>query len=240
MASLRKRYTSHDDAPVTSAPRPSAAAPPPAVEHPEPPKLEQERPEEVAARNAMKARLAELENAEALAREPVDARRAPEPQQQPQMHPRIQKWLERDPRLQSDLERIAEANYLHHKATRETDGQGEDAYYNRMEQLLFAPASNGKHLPPAEPQPAPYNGAPRTQAPRPSTPAPRTFSQQPPAAPPTRQGYSVTTGRPTSSPLRPTEADYEGARIAGIDIQTYMEGKRRFLAEQAAGMHQNG
>jgi len=40
--------------------------------------------------------------------------------------------------------------------------------------------------------------------------------------------------------MRPTALDHEGARIAGIDIQTYMEGKRRFEAEKKAGLHGGG
>jgi hypothetical protein len=38
--------------------------------------------------------------------------------------------------------------------------------------------------------------------------------------------------------MKPTPLDYEGARIAGVDVQTYMEGKRRMIEEKKAGLHQ--
>jgi hypothetical protein len=107
-----------------------------------------------------------------------------------------------------------------------------------METLLgLTPGANGKHLPPSESTSPPYNGAPPRPQPRPA-PQQR-FTSQPPAAPPTRREVpSMRTGRPPSESLRPTPLDYEGARIAGIDIETYMRGKARFESEKKAGLHQ--
>src|SRR6516165_4790111 len=85
MVSYRKKYSpqvespprDNDDAPVVASPRPSAAAPPAtAVDHPEPPVLEERPPEEVAAKNAIQERLREMTEAEAHARQPVEQRAA--------------------------------------------------------------------------------------------------------------------------------------------------------------------
>jgi hypothetical protein len=244
MASLRKKYQQHvesshrdDDEPVAASPRPSAAAPPPAVEeHPEPPKLEEERPEEAAAKSAIKERLREMQEAEQHAREPVEQPRAEPPQPASQtaeeqfeqaisrFPERIRQWCRKDPRLLHDPERIAQAQYSHHRAARECGSEGTTEYYDRMEALLG--------LTPRAQSVAP----PRPQAPR---PAPQ-FTSQPPAAPPSRQQFSMATGRSQSDSIRPTALDHEGARIAGVDIETYMEGKYRFLAEKKAGLHGGG
>lgn len=59
----------------------------------------------------------------------------------------------------------------------------------------------------------------------------------------------MTTGRPTSEPMRLTDAEKEMAHatfstdpnISHAEAERrYAEGKRRFLAEKAAGLHQNG
>ena len=230
MASLRKKYQQqvenpprdNDDAPVAASPRPSAAAPPPAVEHPEPPALEEERPEEAAAKSAIQERLREMTEAEAHARQPVEQPRAAEP---PQHSPprtteeqfeqaisrfptRIQQWCRKDPRLLHDPERIAEAQYLHHVVCREVGGEGSDEYYNRMETRLGLTPRAQSVSPPRAPTPRP---------------APQRFTSQPPAAPPTREVPSMRPGRPPSDSMRPTALDHEGARIAGIDIQSIEE-----------------
>jgi hypothetical protein len=248
MASLRKKYQQHvesdhrdDDEPVAASPRPSAAAPPPAVEHPEPPALEERPPEEVAAKNAIQERLREMTEAEARAREPVEQPRAAEPQQPAsqtaeeqfeqaisRFPPRIQQWCRKDPRLLHDPERIAQAQYSHHRAARECGAEGTDAYYDRMEALLgLTPRANGT--------PPPQSVAPpRAPTPR---PAPQ-FTGQPPPAPPTRQNFSMTTGKSQSDSMRPTELDRHYAQVAGIPVEEYMEGKRRMLEEKKAGLHQ--
>ena len=138
--------------------------------------------------------------------------------------PRIQQWCRKDPRLLHDPERIAEAQYMHHRAARECGAEGTDEYYSRMETLLGL-------TPRAMPQSV---APPRAQAPR---PAPQRFTSQPPAAPPTRQVPSMRTGRP-SEPLRATELDRHYAQVAGIPVEEYMEGKRRMLEEKKAGLHQ--
>jgi len=254
MASLRRRYQTNverrdDNAPVAAAPQPSAASPPPATEHPAPPAIEQERPEEVAAQRGIREHLADMENAERAVREPVQPPRAPEPPKdrvgeiidQCQLGETAKAWLRNHPEFVTDQGRNQQIVYLHDIAKRKCGG-GEYTpdYFRVMDDLLgFSPAGNGKHLPPSEPVTPPYNGASRSQPPSPSPrpPAPRPGYTQPPAAPPTRQGYSLQTGRQTE-PLRATDLDREYARIAGVSVEDYMEGKRRMEAEKKAGLHQ--
>src|SRR5262245_31097168 len=188
MASLRKKYTQRVESgsrpgeePVASTPV-HAAEPPPPVETPkpvEPPTTE--TPVDKAAKEAvaLQLRLREMENAENLQRQAVQeqARLATEPQQQPEpptleeqiahLPERARDWYRRDPKLLSDPERAAQIQYVHHVVCRELGGEGtEDAYYNRMEGMLFPPdhsrgqSTNGQarpieSRPPAAPAPAP-------------------------------------------------------------------------------------
>jgi len=246
MASLRRRYqTSVDSAPVAAAPQPSAASPPPATEHPAPPTLdvEEKRPEEVAAQRGIREHLADMENAERAVREPVQAPRAEPPKDrvgeiidQCELGDAAKAWLRNHPEFVTDPGRNQQIVYLHDIAKRKCGG-GEYTpdYFRVMDDLLgFETAGNGKHLPPSEPVKPPYNGASRSQPPAAPRPA---YVQQPPAAPPTRQGVSLQTGRRVE-PLRPSEQDRYWAGVSGIKIEEYMEGKRRMEAEKKAGLHQ--
>jgi hypothetical protein len=230
MASLRKKYQPHvegpdhrdDDAPVTTAPT-TAAAPPPAVDHPEPPPvLEEQPPEETAARNAIQSRLAEMQQAEHLAHQPVQAPRAPEPPRQPktiediidqcELGEHAKAWLRNHPEFVTDRGRNQQIVYLHDIAKRKSGGEYTPRYFQVMDDLLgFEPAGNGRHLLPNEPASPPYNGAARPQAPMPAPrqPAHQRFASQPPAAPPTREVPSMRTGRPLnhSPPLTELERD---------------------------------
>jgi len=222
MASLRKKYqpveSSHrdDDAPVAASPRPTAAAPPPAVEeHPEPPKLEERPPEEIAARAAIQSRLAEMQEA----REPVEQPHAAEPlprQQTPEefidhldVPETTKKWLKKHPEVITDSALGQEVRALHNTARRRAGGEEfSENYFRAMDNLLgFESAENARHLPPSEPVRPPYNGAPpRAQPPRQPSPGPR-VSTQPPAAPPTREAFSMSTGRAMSHSPPLTEAE---------------------------------
>jgi hypothetical protein len=96
MVSLRKRHV--DAVPVSSPPEVTAAELPEPVADAKPPEQpETESPADVAARTALKARLAEMERAEKLARQPQQQpQHASEPQQaqqQPAMPAHVQKWL---------------------------------------------------------------------------------------------------------------------------------------------------
>jgi hypothetical protein len=197
MVSYRKKYSpqveSHpardDDAPVAASPRPSAAAPPPAVEHPDPPALEERPPEETAAKNAIQERLAEMREAEQHAHESVHAPHAPEPQrqQQPEMPASVQKWLAEHPQYMNPNDPIAaaEINLAAMKCVREGLTWDDDKFLPSMERHLGIAPSNGKHLPASEPA-----SPPRAPMPAPRQPAPQRFaSGQPPAAPPSREGY---------------------------------------------------
>src|SRR6516164_6378652 len=259
MVSYRKKYSpqvespprDNDDAPVVASPRPSAAAPPAtAVDHPEPPVLEERPPEEVAAKNAIQERLREMTEAEAHARQPVEQRAAESSSRQTpeefidhlDVPETTKKWLKRHPEVVTDSALGQEVRALHNTARRRAGGEEfSENYFRAMDDLLgFEPAGNGRHLPPSEPVRPPYNGAPpRAQAPTPR-PAPQRFTGQPPAAPPTREVPSMRTGRPSSETLRPTPLDHEGARISGISVEEYMRQKARMLQEKAAGLHGGG
>jgi len=171
--------------------------------------------------------------------ERVEQPRAAEPQrEQPEMPPRVAKWLSEHPQYMNPNDEIAQAeiNLAARKCIRDGLTWDHDDFLPSMERHLGI--AQGKHLPPSEPVSPPYNGAsPRTQ------PAPpRQSNVQPPPAPPTREGWSpsMRTGRPLSERLRPTPLDVEGARIAGISIEEYMRGKARFLSEKASGLHGGG
>src|SRR5215510_11008612 len=94
MASLRKRYQDRievrpaEDASPVSAPPTAAKMPEPAADTGKPPEQPEttEAPADVAARTALRARLAEMERAEALTRQqPQHADEPPQQAQQPKI-----------------------------------------------------------------------------------------------------------------------------------------------------------
>jgi len=207
---------------------------PPAKDEPAP-AIEQERPEEAAAKSAIQERLAEIESAEQHVQERVDQPRAAESQSpDPQMPAAVKRWLAAHPEYQNPSDQVAQAeiNLAAQKCIRDGKTWDQPDFIANLERHLGI--GNGKDLPPSEPVKAPYNG--RSQSPSPAAPRPA-YVQQPPAAPPTRQGYSLQTGRRVE-PLRPSDLDREGARIAGISVEDYMIGKRRMEEEKKAGLHQ--
>ena len=162
MASVRRKYQSQlaakDEPPVTTMPQETAAKlPEPAVDAKPPEPITTESPADVAARSALRDRLREMEQAETIVREATTAQQQ-EPQQPQQLTleqqiahlpERIQQWCKTDPRLATDPERIAQAQYCHHVARREVGEEFTDPYYDRMEEMLGLRE---------QPKPRPSNG----------------------------------------------------------------------------------
>src|SRR5262245_5319601 len=118
MASLRKKYQQEgprDEPPVSSPPEVTAAELPPlAADAGKPPEMPaSEAPVEVAARNALKARLAEMQNAETITREAMQQQQPPQaaepPQQQPEIPAAVAKFLAEHPQYTDPNDHIAQA-----------------------------------------------------------------------------------------------------------------------------------
>jgi hypothetical protein len=255
MASLRRKYQDRievsptkDAPPVSTPPQVTAAElPEPAVDVKPPPEVETESPADVAAKNALRDRLREMENAESLTRQAQQPPppRAAEPQEPEQptleemiahLPPRVQGWYRKHPELATNPERAAQVQYCHHVAARETGEQfGGDNYYDRMESMLGLrqqPQSNGngqaQHRP-AAPAPAPRNEAPVRRA-----------MSVPVSAPPTREAPSMTTGRPASRRAPLTADELQIASACGQTPEQYQDQKERMLRMKAAGAIQDG
>src|SRR5262249_8599392 len=184
MASVRRKYQSQltaKDEPVVAATPQVAAEPPPAVDAKPPEPITKESPADVAAKNALRDRLREMEQAETIVREAATAQQQ-EPQQPQQLTleqqiahlpERIQQWCKTDPRLATDPERIAQAEHCHWIAKRETGEEFTDPYFDRMEQLLglqeqrkSQPTGNGQaQHKPVESKPPVSASAPRAAMP---------------------------------------------------------------------------
>jgi hypothetical protein len=147
----------------------------------------------------------------------------------------VRKWLSEHPQYMNPNDHIAQAelNLATMKCVRDGLTWNDDNFLPNIERHLGIAQSNGKNLPRNEPQPPPYNGA----TPR---PLPQRQSVQPPAAAPSREVPSMRTGRPLSDSMKPTELDREYARIAGVSLEQYLEGKRRMQFEKAQGLHGGG
>src|SRR5262249_16780641 len=192
----------------------AAKLPEPAVDAKPPEPITTESPADVAAKNALRDRLREMEQAETIVREATTAQQQ-EPQQpqqltleQPLAHlpERIQQWCKTDPRLATDPERIAQAQHCHWIAKRETGEEFTDPYFDRMEQLLGLreqprPQPNGN----GQAQHKPFESKPLVSAPAPRAPdhsrgqasAPaRQYAGPPVSAQPPRESPSMTTRIP--------------------------------------------
>jgi hypothetical protein len=257
MSSLRKKYRiespDRDSPPVTTAPSghgtepyptqvdttpapqdtpPQEAAPKPA-ESVEPGPSNAESPAEKAAKNALKARLAETQRAaemerEAIAQQPRFAESQPhEPPtteqiiEATQLPEKAKRWLREHPEYISDINKNQTIIALHDTAKRQAGSEWTDSYFERMEDLLgIKPAP-----------PAPRNSEPVRR---------QQYSGPPVSAPISRDSPSLTTGRPTNEPTKLTGEEIALARSMGISPQEYAEGKKRMHREKAAGLHQNG
>jgi len=255
MASLRKRYSPENgkDGPTAAMPQESAAQPPPVADDKdvptEPMRIEEPGPVKEAERKAigdeLKRRLSEVENAEKLVRQQQAQPREAEPQpQQPitaeqiiagsGLPERAKNWLRQHPEFILDAAKNNTIIALHDVAKRQSGEEWTDRYFERMEDLLGLTPRPEQVRPAANQpiQPRYVEAAPaRTPVPQQARPA------APVSAPPTRDAPSMTTGRSPSEPLRLTAEEQQLARTLGLSDSQYMEGKKRMMAEKAAGMH---
>ena len=255
MASLRKRYQSNgadqDGQPVQTAPVAGAELPPPVADK-QPAEQPVENAVEQAAQNALKARLAEMENAEGLQREVLSQQQRmaaeeplaigpQEPQQQPQtveeviaasgLPERAQRWLLAHPDYVRDAQKNAHIQGLHYAAAHQAGGDAfSDLYFSKLEDLLgLKQATNGNGVQ----QPV------RPAVPRQAAPV-RQYVGPPVSAPPTRESPSMTTGRPFTKRAPLTAAQREAARYSGVSDDEYSKQVELMERMKAAGMHQDG
>src|SRR5262245_43263350 len=246
MASLRKRYQTHvaspadkDEPPVMTAPTAAAKLPDPVADAKPPESIETESPAEKAAQSALKARLAEMERAEGLQRQqqrpPQHVAEPPQAPQEPEdplahLPPRVQRWYREHPELATDPERAAQVQYCHHVARREVGQEFTDPYFDRMEAMLFGPATNGRAESKPTPQAANYaparNSAPQRQPARMSVAV---------SAPPSREAPSMTTGRPQGGPVRLTNEQIDAARFSGVSPEEYARQLERMNRMKSRG-----
>jgi len=243
MASLRKKYSTHiesqgrgDEPPVMSPP---AAEPAPAVETKPVEPMVESSPAEEAAQNALRQRLKEMENAEALQRQQQPPQPPPQQQQQPEMPAAVAEWLSRHPEYTNPNDQIAqvEISLATMKAARDGLTWNDDDFLPSIERHLglrqhTQPNGNGR----AESAPAPA---------RPVTvdrPPPQRMSV-PVSAPPTREVPSMRTGRPVSyrAPLTRDELPQGAQPIATAPERT----SQPVIVHEASGqghwaLHYNG
>jgi len=243
MASLRKKYQvqfgspgkDDDVSPVLPPPVMGAELPPAVEPKPIEPVVETS-PADEAGKNRLRDELRKMERAEALQRERQQSPQlAEEPQesQQPQdplalLPPRVQRWYREHPELATDPERAAQVQYCHHVARRETGGEFTDPYFDRMEAMLFRPATNGH----AESRPSPAPSAPRHVEP-PRQPAARMSA--PVSAPPTREVPSMSTGRSPGYRAPLSKDELEIAAACGQTPEQYHQQKEKMLRMKTAG-----
>jgi len=245
---------------VAATPQVAAEPPPPADDKvpTEPIKVDEPGPIEDAAKSALKARVAEMQQAEAFVRQQQQAPpKATEPQA-PTLEQaianfpeRIKRWYAARPEYFTDPEKVAQLQYTHWVARRETGEEFTDPYFDRMEVLLgfkraAQPHGNGAqrdsiptepvNVSASPPPPPPRDTAPHTLAP----PVRRQVPAAPVSAPPTRDAPSMVSGRPTGEPLRLTREQQDIARSLGLSDEEYRAGLRRMNSEKAAGFHTDG
>jgi hypothetical protein len=239
MASLRKKYAERvevgpasDEPPISTPPQATAAElPEPAPDVKPPPEIETQSPADVAAKTALRARLEEMNRAEALTRQ---AQQSPPPQQpppQPAMPPAVEKFLAEHPQYMDPNDVVAQAEIQ--LATLKTARDGltwnDDNFIPSIERHLGLrreqqPQPQPQPRPQAQPQPQPRNGPVRQQ--RISTPV---------SAPPSREPASMSTGRPQSFRAPLTAEEVEIARASGITPERYAQEKEKMLRMKAAG-----
>jgi len=247
MASLRKKYQVQlesprdTDAPVTSPPEITAAELPEPVADAKPPEQpETESPADVAARTALKARLAEMERAEGLARQAQQQPPQQHATEQQQMPAAVAKWLAEHPQYMDPNDQIAqvEISLATMKATRDGLTWNDDDFLPSIERHLgIAPRTNGHAETKPTPQPTNYAEQRNSAPARPVTvdrPPPQRMSV-PVSAPPTREAPSMRTGRPVSYRAPLTPAQREAAQFSGVSEQEYADKLERMNRMKAAG-----
>ena len=151
----------------------------------------------------------------------------------------VKTWLDAHPQYMDTNDVVAQAEI--HLATVKTLRDGKswhspDFLSTLEHHLAFRePQTRPEQVRPAANQPIQpryVEAAPaRTPVPQQARPA------APVSAPPTRDAPSMTTGRSPSEPLRLTAEEQQLARTLGLSDSQYMEGKKRMMAEKAAGLH---
>jgi hypothetical protein len=269
MTSVPKKYRDRVDVedakPVESSPAiiPNENNSPVAEAKPaEPSPAVEKNPVEQAA---LKKRLEEMERAQKMGAAQAQPQPQPraepiaidEPQRQQPQQPQsveqiiatsglpalVQNWLRQHPDLITDPAKNAQLQKAHHIAEYLTGGDVETPYYlQRLEETLgYRPKSNGNG---AAQQPAvqPTSDHSRGQAYRPTQAAPVRQQQYaaPVSAPPTRENYSMSTGKPRNARVPLTEDERQIARNSGISDAEYERQKDRMNAMKVAGYIQDG
>jgi hypothetical protein len=251
MASLRKRYQtsveSKDGPPVTTVPVAGAEPPPPVVDAkpPEPPAAEPS-PADEAAKTALRQRLQEMENAEALQREATVAQQHPqfatEPQEQQMptaeqiiessgLPENAKDWLRRYPDYVLDPIKNAQMQKMHNVAEYQAGSEFTERYFDRMEILLGIKQEQPRRVQerPVTNAAATGNGAP-----------PRRQMAAPVSAPPTRDVPSMSTGKSRSFRQPLTADELHIAQACGQTPEQYQQEKEKMLRLKASGVIQDG
>jgi hypothetical protein len=255
MTSVRKKHQdrveigSHNEGPpAATVPTQGAELPPAAATKPPEPPVES-NPVDEAAKNALRDRLREMENAEGFARQA---------QQQPAQHIQEQEpvqdqveaalasmpeatanWLRAHPEYINDPRKNAALQHFHWVACDETGEEYTPRYIASLERHLGLRQ---------QPQPQPSNNGqvdrPRMEAPglNPGVKVPPRQQQRsaPASAPPTREAPSMTTGRAPSSPVRLTTEQKDLCRALGLTEAQYAEQLQKMERLKAAGAIQDG
>ena len=249
MASIRKRYADRveasprqDGPPVTAPPTGAAKLPDPVADPKQPEMPATESPADVAAKNALRARLQEMERAETLnrqaAQEPPHAAEPQQPQpQQPAMPPAVEKWLTEHPQYLDPNDHVAQAEMqlATVKCVRDKMTWDHPDFIPTIERHLgIAPRPNGQA------QHRPIERPPAPAAPRHEAPVRQQRSVIPVSAPPTREVPSMASGRVPSRRVPLTPEQREAARFSGISEEKYAEKLELMNQMKAAGVIQDG
>jgi len=245
MASFRKKPSAIEqtDAPVAPAPQAIAAELPPVSETPsdEPLQIETLSAVDKAGQDALRARLREMENAQALRQQaaqpppPPPPQHANEPPQYaaPEVPAAVQRWVDAHSEYFSDPIAQAELNVATLKCARAGVTWNDDNYIPSLERHLRGQATNG-HAEPRSERILHENSIPPPTPSRPAALPPQRQSVMF-SAPPTREPPSFSTGRPAATDMRPTASDHEGAQIAGITVEEYLRQKKKALQAGVIG-----
>jgi hypothetical protein len=158
-------------------------------------------PAEPDDREVLRARLAELENADYLQKQQMEQMRAQQQAALAQKH----QWLESHPEYKAHHERL---NHLHREALQNGIPDNSDRYFAYLEHMMQVPVETTISTPAATPAPDPA----------PTEPVRRTMAA-PVSAPVTREVRSLS-GSPVGS-IELSPAQREAAKLAGIDEKTY-------------------
>jgi hypothetical protein len=155
---------------------------------------------------------------------------------------RVKNWYRKNPAWAVDANAQRQISEIHHFAKQATGAEEfSDAHIDAMERILFGSAqaakqSNGHDSERArEPQRPPSPPAsPVRQQPQPQR-APQNFAV---AAPPSRENFSMSTGRSADAPTRLTAEEMNLAESLGLSHKAYAEQKARMLKLKQSGVIQ--